>query len=340
MKKFGPFRTTIEFHDLGVYDPKLKGILSPLYDDVFVKKYIHEQFLNGSSRYIIKFQNLDYWKYLLISSQKYYSFNNEKEIKILDIGSGGGNTIFPLMDLYPNAYIVASDLSIPLLQSLKKYYEQNYKDHFCFIVQLNAEDIAFETNSIDLVVGGAILHHLFDPKKTLEQCYRVLKPGGAAIFFEPFEIGNQLVTLILKQLLELNGYKDQQLDNDTAFFFKGLVHDFKIRKGTSKTGELFLRMDDKWLFTREYIENTAKSIGFQEVVVYPLHGTHKMFSDQITTFLRQGVNKNLDALPRWAKDCISDADEHFSQELRPELLIAGGLIFKKISGTAGRNTGS
>ena len=36
--EFGAFKATTELHDLGDFDKKWSGILSPLYDDAFIKK--------------------------------------------------------------------------------------------------------------------------------------------------------------------------------------------------------------------------------------------------------------------------------------------------------------
>lgn len=88
-------------------------------------------------------------------------------------------------------------------------------------MQLNAEELIFESGEIDLVVGGAILHHLFDPSKTLKEAYKVLKPGGYAIFYEPFEAGNQIVKLIFERILERNEQfaldnHSEALDNDSS----------------------------------------------------------------------------------------------------------------------------
>lgn len=341
--QIGLFETTTELHDLGKYRKEWSGILSPLYDDNFIKKHIHKQFLEDSSHYIEKYQNLDYWKALLISSQQFYHFEANEELKILDIGSGSGNTIFPIMDLYPNAHIVASDLSINLLQSLKVYFEKHYKNRSLYIVQLDAEDIIFENNSIDIVVGGAILHHLFDPRKTVEQCYNVLRPNGVAIFFEPFEIGNQILAIILKQIIELNENKASpihqilkkfvpsaaMLDHNTIKFFKALCHDFAVRKGVDKQAAHFLHMDDKWLFTKDFINNMAKQIGFRQTTIYPLHSPKDMFYNQASAYLRLGLNKDINTLPQWAIKKIREIDEHFSKELCHELLIEGGIILKK-----------
>src|SRR5208337_3692469 len=125
--------------------------------------------------------------------------------RILDLGSGGGNTVFALHELYPKARMIASDLSVPLLRILKANLERHHEAMSCSIVQMNAEEIVFRDDQMDLVVGGSILHHLFTPEKTLRECYRVLKPGGSAVFFEPFELGNQILALIFKQLIRRTG---------------------------------------------------------------------------------------------------------------------------------------
>jgi SAM-dependent methyltransferase len=47
------------------------------------------------------------------------------------------------------------------------------------------ESMTFADNSFDLVFGNAVLHHL-DIAAGAREIYRVLKPGGVAIFREPF----------------------------------------------------------------------------------------------------------------------------------------------------------
>jgi ubiquinone/menaquinone biosynthesis C-methylase UbiE len=50
---------------------------------------------------------------------------------------------------------------------------------------MQGECLAFADNSFDLVFGNAVLHHL-DITAGAREIYRVLKPGGVAIFREPF----------------------------------------------------------------------------------------------------------------------------------------------------------
>ena len=55
----------------------------------------------------------------------------------------------------------------------------------------DAESIPYEDESVDLVVGHAVLHHIPDVELALREVLRVLKPGGRFVFAgEPTKIGD------------------------------------------------------------------------------------------------------------------------------------------------------
>ena len=198
---------TVALHDLAQLDVGCAGILSPLYEDNLVKEYIHEAFLEKADHYVDVYQRVPHWVHLLKIASRHLALDSLSSPLVLDLGSGGGNTVFALHELYPHARVIASDLSIPLLRILKANTDRHRDTLKCSVIQMNAEQILFRDNQMDLVVGGSILHHLFDPGKTLSECRRVLKPGGSAVFFEPFELGYQVLSLILKQLIRINDWR-------------------------------------------------------------------------------------------------------------------------------------
>lgn len=54
-------------------------------------------------------------------------------------------------------------------------------------VQLdNAEKLNFDSNLFDAIYGSSTLHHL-DIERAAKEVHRILKPGGHAVFREPFE---------------------------------------------------------------------------------------------------------------------------------------------------------
>jgi ubiquinone/menaquinone biosynthesis C-methylase UbiE len=46
------------------------------------------------------------------------------------------------------------------------------------------EELPYEDESFDIVVGLFILHHLADLEQGIKQIFRVLRPGGKAVFYE------------------------------------------------------------------------------------------------------------------------------------------------------------
>lgn len=105
--------------------------------------------------------------------------------RILELGAGRGETAIYLAA--KGAQVTATDIGEDLVEFANQYAE-------IMGVKINASkmsciEIDFENGSFDAVVGCAILHHL--PKHGVAEClkesFRVLRPGGIAVFLEPVE---------------------------------------------------------------------------------------------------------------------------------------------------------
>jgi ubiquinone/menaquinone biosynthesis C-methylase UbiE len=276
-----------------------------------------------------KYTSVEYFHHLLSDafSKIGWESRHRSGLAILDIGSGAGNSIFPLLRLCPNSLVIASDLSLELLVLLKKALFAHRLSQGCALLQLNAEELDFARGTFDLVVGAAVLQHILSPEKTIEGCARVLNRRGYAIFFEPFENGNAILNLIYKTILHHDQRDTPSLE--VQGLLRALAQDREVRKGRDKSAPLFQQMDDKWIFTRRYFEEIADKAGFSECVIYPLHATDHQFVKQTELNLRLGIRKEPDALPQWAWEIIRRYDESFSADLKSELLIEGGVILRK-----------
>lgn len=114
----------------------------------------------------------------MIELNKYFA--QKRVNKILDIGTGSGNFILVLKEVFPDAEMIGVD---PNLNSLKDA-SQRFSD-----VQFNemsAENLDFEDKSFDVVSMSMALHHIPDVEKSLLEMQRVLKPGGWIIINELF----------------------------------------------------------------------------------------------------------------------------------------------------------
>jgi 2-polyprenyl-3-methyl-5-hydroxy-6-metoxy-1,4-benzoquinol methylase len=318
-----------DLFDIHEVNENFTGIYSSVKDQAIVSKYLHGQFTANAEAYNKQYNNYYHSQILLsnafkkISTGPIYHKNN----RILDIGSGSGLSVIPLLTMFENSQIICSDLSLDLLKLLQRnVLENNCKNH-PVIMQLNAEELDFQSETFDFVVGLAILHHLFNPEKTLKCCLNILKSGGYAIFYEPFENGNAILCCIYETILK--DPRSDRLDRDTKNLLTGMIKEMRTRRGRDKTADIFLLLDDKWLFTKKYFEEYCELYRFSELKIYSLREGKNQFSAHVKDILKIAINIGPDGLPDWAWNIVEQFDNMFSDDLMNDLLIEGCIILKK-----------
>lgn len=76
-------------------------------------------------------------------------------------------------------------LEINKAGALHKYLLKLPLHNFGEFPEVNMMELKFDDNTFDIIVHTDTLEHVPDPKKGLEECYRVLKPGGSLFFTVP-----------------------------------------------------------------------------------------------------------------------------------------------------------
>jgi SAM-dependent methyltransferase len=131
-----------------------------------------------------------------------YAFHLLGDIKgktVLEYGCGDGRYTVLLAER--GAKVIALDISAPLLALARKRLEING----CEGVELmlgSAHALPLPDESVDIIFGMAILHHL-DLKLASREVQRVLRKGGRGIFKEP--IRNSKLVAWLRQFLPKHG---------------------------------------------------------------------------------------------------------------------------------------
>tara|TARA_B100001971_G_scaffold215185_1_gene259375 strand:+ start:45118 stop:45930 length:813 start_codon:yes stop_codon:yes gene_type:complete len=106
-----------------------------------------------------------------------------KDSSLLDFGTGPGENALKLAHIgYNVAGFDISDKNIEIAQELFKENKKTGNFQVSF-----AEELPYSDNTFEMIVGIDILHHV-DIEKSIQECYRVLKPGGKAYFREPIEV--------------------------------------------------------------------------------------------------------------------------------------------------------
>ncbi len=101
--------------------------------------------------------------------------------RVLDYGCGHGMAAVVLARL--RARVTAFDLSPGYLEEAGRRAQANGVE--VRLVQADGERLPFADGSFDRVWGNAVLHHL-DLGKAASELFRVLRPGGWAVFCEPW----------------------------------------------------------------------------------------------------------------------------------------------------------
>jgi len=93
--------------------------------------------------------------------------------QVLDLGCGAGNLTNHLVTL--DAKVIAADVSPNFLTQLG----QRYPKSAVTTLQLNGSNLSdIKDASIDMVATYSVLHHIPDYLGIIDECMRVLKPGG------------------------------------------------------------------------------------------------------------------------------------------------------------------
>lgn len=99
---------------------------------------------------------------------------------LLDIGCGGGNYTLMMLEKVPNLHCTLVDLSRPMLNKAFERVSQKTNKTIT-IIQGDIREIELKENYYDIILAGAVLHHLRDDEDwetTFDKIFRLLKPGG------------------------------------------------------------------------------------------------------------------------------------------------------------------
>lgn len=225
---------------------------------------------------------------------------------VLDVGTGSGSTIPPILEVFPDSRVVATDLSLHFLEILLKRIRS---DRLCAL-QESAEDLDFHAESFDYVLGNAVLHHLFQPDTALDRVGEVLKPGGAALFFEPCENGKVLCKLAVDGLMSDSRFAglDPPLQKWMQRFATNMTQRWKHRANVQP--ELYRNKDDKWVFTRSFFVQSGFARRFSKIVVVPTERGRRAIGNNIKSKLKQHRIET----PEWVVESIEDFEDQFSPE--------------------------
>jgi ubiquinone/menaquinone biosynthesis C-methylase UbiE len=157
------------------------------------------------------------------------NIKNEKNLKVLELGSGNGLLWRLNAHRIPdNWHITASDFSDGMLQDTKKSIG-NSIDNICYEV-IDAENIPYDDNYYDIIIANHMLYHVPNKRKALAEIRRVLKRDG--IFYASTMRSNYM-----KEMIEL--IKDYRAKPHDRHETNPLIANFSIENGKEQLKDYF-----------------------------------------------------------------------------------------------------
>ncbi len=125
------------------------------------------------------FQDLDEYRFdKLRYLPRLVDFSAYRGKHLLEVGCGIGTDLVRFAA--GGAKAVGVDLSTTALELARKNAESSHVPLELHLA--NGEALPFEDASFDVVYAHGVLQYTADPRQMASECYRVLAPGGAAIF--------------------------------------------------------------------------------------------------------------------------------------------------------------
>jgi SAM-dependent methyltransferase len=169
--------TTFEDVEAARRDPKRANVL---YHDWEAETYDDKWSISYDQRCV------DYARdrFILAAGERGWPYESA-----LELGSGTGFFLLNLMQAGVAKRGVVTDISPKMVEVACRNAQRLNLDVTGRVA--DAETIPYEDDSVDLVVGHAVLHHIPDVGKAFDEVLRVLKPGGRFVFAgDPTRIGD------------------------------------------------------------------------------------------------------------------------------------------------------
>jgi len=169
--------------------------------------------------------------------QQFKDFFKEKSVhRILDVGTGTGDFLLVLKNVFPQAEFTAVDpLDASLEEAKAKFADVRFQ-------KMVAEKLEFGDNSFDVAAISMALHHLSDIGAALAEMKRVVKPGGWIIVNELVSDNLNAAQQVHKMLHHLRSKIDRmtgEVHNET--FTKGAVKEMVDAAGI----KILLQFEDE-----------------------------------------------------------------------------------------------
>lgn len=203
-------------------------------------------------------------------------------LRILEIGCGAGLLCF---ELARSAKIVVGiDISHFVLDFANGVKDYLHCDNV-FFQQGDAEHLAFDHDTFDVVICSEVLEHLIEPQRALTEMRRILKKNGTLILTTPCALSLSDLCMNLVRLIRpsIESEKDVHFDKKTYLALQ--------RQGKQHNTETFLRVHIRFHYKKllTMIQNTGFEVQQAVGTVFAFPPHYQVFYRYCPAFLLPAI---------------------------------------------------
>jgi SAM-dependent methyltransferase len=276
---------------------------------------------------VARFREITHFETLLRTAVEEAGLAPPADPLILVLGAGSGvNAVAPCLRVFRGARIVATDRTDAEFDRLRRHLRDSGASERVVCLEQDPESEAMPGESFDLAAGASILHRLFDPDRALANVFRVLKPGGHALFMEPFD-GFGLIRLAFERICAEAELRGEPLSPPLYEALVDAAQDIAARTMPDRAAPGFADLEQKWLFSRESLTAGARQIGFREVRFLPHNDHPTLYRDFARTLLSQrtGVGE----MPDWGWQILDGFDRALPPPVKRLLMLEATIVLTK-----------
>ena len=175
---------------------------------------------------------------------------------ILDYGCGLGNlSIFLICSGANNVFAIdISDVAI------EKFIEIIYANNLSYKIKAkrcSVTNIPFPDNTFDVVVGQAILHHIYGLENVENELHRILKPGGKVIFTDSL---SDSLFMRIPRIITMWRFNKKYPDQGEQHMYRKKIHEFGRLFKTTTIREHSMIFMIKRFFRGHHNKDWVKSV--------------------------------------------------------------------------------
>lgn len=198
-------------------------------------------------------QNVPYLQMLDQVVKELELTNTQQSITVLDAGCGTGNIEVRVPPTLQNIRFTGVDNIKPMLERAQKKCSQDSRMKFQ-TADLNLR-LPFGDAAFSRIVSVNSLYAVSDPKFTLRELYRVLKPGGKIVIANPHD-RSTFLGIMRGQHRELGFWR----------FLLGFLRNLPALIVIMLVNALFLRKNSNY-WDEATTRNTLESLGMRQVTI-------------------------------------------------------------------------